>query len=80
MLTIEDIAEFTWSFGKDFFLEVGELGNYIWADPDYGGDGTIRKFNGDYHAWCEQRKIPFGRSKGMHQIKGYCGEKVKIID
>lgn len=80
MLTVEDIADFTWSYGKEFFLEVDGPWNYVWSDPDYGGDGTIRKFSGNYKDWCKQIGIPFGRSKGIHQIKGYCGEEVKIID
>jgi len=78
MLTIDDNAEFGWSFGHEFFLEAESKGNYIWSDPDYGGDNTIVRFNGDLKAYCRSRGIPYVRDKGVHNIRNYCGDDVVI--
>jgi hypothetical protein len=77
MLTIDDVAEFTWGFGQKFFLETSK-GNYIWSSPDYDGDNTITKFNGGYKDWLKKEKIPYGRDKGTHFISDYCGMYVEI--
>lgn len=77
VLTINDSAEFTWSFGNQFFLET-KYGNYIWNDPEYGGDNIISKFEGGIFDWYRSRGIPFGRAKGHHIIKEYCGKAVII--
>jgi hypothetical protein len=77
-LTLDDIGEFTWSFSKQFLIETCN-GNFVWNDPDYGGDNIITLFDGDYKKWCDDLNIPYGRDKGTHTIRGYCGEKVKII-
>ncbi len=76
-MNLNTIASFTWSFNHSFFVETNE-GNFVWSDPEYGGDNTIRKFNGDYKKWCKKEKIPFGRDKGMHTIGEYCGHDVKF--
>jgi len=75
MLTKEMTADFTWDFGQTFFLETSE-GNYLWSDPDYGGDNHIRKYDGSYNDWLPPPL--YGRSKGSHAIKDYCGEDVII--
>ena len=77
MLTLDTVAEFTWDFGQEFFLETVQ-GNFIWSDPDYNGDNTIRPYAGSYRDWCFGRNA-FGRAKGSHTIRGYCGENVKIL-
>ena len=79
MLTLDSVANFTWAYSKTFFLETEE-GNFEWHDPDYGGDNTIVPFNGNYKDWCRKMAVPFGRDKGNHTIRGYCGDDVKIID
>jgi len=77
-LTLDDMAEFTWSFHNTFFLETVK-GNFVWSDPDFIlGDNTIRPFNGTYVDWCRYEGIPFGRNKGKHIIRYYCGNNVVI--
>ncbi len=71
-------AHFTWSFGKEFFIVINNKENYIWNDPEYGGDNTIKKFDGTYNEWCWKIGIPYGRDKGDHIIKNYCGEDVEL--
>ena len=71
MINLDTIGTFTWNFGQEFFIETAE-GNYIWNDPDYSGDNTIRKFNGTYDEWCKKTNIPYGRDKGVHRIGDYC--------
>lgn len=77
-LTLDMVGDFVWSFGQNFFVET-EVGNFIWSDPDYNGDNTLKKFDGDYKKWCRFEHIPYGRSKGKHVIRRYCGDEVKII-
>ena len=77
-LTKDSIANFCWSFGMYFFLETRH-GNFIWSDPDYGGDNTIKKFNGDLKRFLKKIDIPFARDKGQHRISSYCGEGVRIL-
>jgi len=75
MLTLDSVASFTWGFGHEFFLET-EHGNYIWSDPNYGGNNTIRKTQLSYSTWA----APFwGRDKGKHVVREYCGENVQIV-
>ena len=66
-------GHFIWSFGCEFFIET-EIGNFVWSDPDYNGDNTIRPFNGNYHEWCNSVGIPYGRDKGVEFISSYCGD------
>jgi hypothetical protein len=76
MLDLDMYAEFTWDFGQKFFLET-EVGNYIWSDPDYNGDNTIRPYDGTLSKWLGPQE--YGRSKGTYRIGDYCGNEVKII-
>lgn len=79
-LTTGDIADFTWFWGNEFFLETNK-GNFVWSDPDYtGGDNTIRPFKGSLQDYCRHCNVDYGRSKGKHFIGSYCGEDVKILD
>ena len=75
MINLDTVAEFTWNYGNEFFLETSE-GNYVWFDPDYQGNNTIVEFQGNYKLWCEVNNIPFGRDKGKHRIGDYCGNEV----
>lgn len=77
-LTLDDIGSFTWSFHDKFFIETSK-GNFVWSDPEYQGDNTIKSFDGSLESWCRAEGIPYGRDKGTHTIRGYCGEEVKII-
>lgn len=79
MLNLDSIAEFTWFWGHKFFLESVD-GNYIWSDPEYpGGDNTIRPYSGTLDDYLKETGIPYGRDKGTHTIRGYCGDEVKIL-
>jgi hypothetical protein len=75
---LNSVGEFTWDFGCQFFVET-QLGNYVWSDPDYNGDNTLKRFNGNYPQWCKQRGIPYGRDKGRHVVKNYCSDNVIIV-
>jgi hypothetical protein len=77
-LTINDIAEFSWAWNNEFFLQTNK-GNFIWSDPDYNGDNTIKRFNGNLRDFIKSRNIPYVRSKGNHFIDAYCGSEVKIV-
>lgn len=66
-----DEASFTWSYGVQFLLETNK-GYFVWNDPRYGGDNTIRRFLGNYEDWIRYQHIPYGRDKGKHLIKFYC--------
>jgi hypothetical protein len=78
MLDLNSEANFMWNFSKEFFLETPD-GNYVWSDPNYGGDNTIRKFDGTLNHWLNQFHVPYVRCKGRHKIGDYCGQEVNII-
>lgn len=69
-------GEFLWDFGQYFLIQT-ERGNFVWSDPDYSGDDTIRPFNGDYDAFLTTANVPFCRSKGTHVIANYVTEKTE---
>ena len=77
MITKEELinleGSFTWDFGQNFLIETAK-GNFIWSDPDYQGSNKMIPFNGDYGNWCKHTGVPYGRDKGLHVIKSYCGE------
>lgn len=80
MITLNSIGDFTWSFGQTFHIELmGSRECYEWSDPDYGGDNTIRPC-GKYHEWLDKNNLEFGRDKGTHKIKDYCGKDVIILE
>lgn len=79
MIDLDTSGSFTWNYGNEFLIETAD-GNYIWSDPSYhGGTNTIRKYSGDYKEWCADNNIPFGRCKGTHIVRNYCGDKVTFI-
>lgn len=73
----ETVADFSWSFGKIFFLEISE-GLFEWSDPDYGGDNVIRKSSWSSLEERYEKTECFVRSKGTHIIESYCGPNVKF--
>lgn len=77
-LQLSDTAHFSWGFSDEFFLETAK-GNFIWSDPDYQGNNTIRPFPCNHTDWCKAYKIDFSRDKGRHTIEDYCGKDVKIL-
>jgi hypothetical protein len=76
MLGLDTIAQFTWDFGQCFLLEVSDK-YYVWSDPDYNGDNTIKQYVGNPMDFTSPGFS--GRDKGSHTIGGYCGEQVKFI-
>lgn len=65
-------GEFTWMFNQNFFIETAR-GNFIWKDPDYGGDNSITPTKMTYAEYCEHSGIDYGRDKGSHIIGEYVG-------
>jgi hypothetical protein len=66
------VGSFTWFWSDTFFVQTSK-GNYLWSDPDYGGDNTLREYEGTLEKYCIDNDIPFGRDKGKHIIGEYCG-------
>ena len=69
------VGEFTWLFGQEFFIETSK-GNFLWSDPEYGGSGEIREYNGELGKYLKEVGVPYGRDKGKHVISAYCGDFV----
>ena len=68
---------FTWNFGNKFFLspvddeeDSNYQYNYVWSDPDYGGDDTIKPYYGTAKEFFSPN---WGRYKGQHTVRSYCG-------
>jgi len=77
MITLDTVATFIWGYGQKFFIETSD-NNYVWSDPDYDGDNKITPFKGTYNEWLKSEGLLFGRDKGDHTIRGYCGEDVHL--
>lgn len=71
----EQLGNFTWDFGQCFFIET-MFGNFVWSDPDYYGDNTIKPFDGTIQDYFGKS---FGRCKGSHIISSYCGEDFTLV-
>ena len=68
---LEITGDFCWLW-TDFFIETS-VGNFVWRDPGYSGDNTIRYTSKRYEEICKEYNIPYGRDKGKHIIGEYCG-------
>ena len=77
-LTLDDSGNFCWNYMDSFFIETSK-GNFIWSDPDYEGDNTIRPYKGTLGDYCKKTGLVCLRDKGWHSIRGYCGDDVKIL-
>lgn len=77
-IDLDTVADFTWGFGHLFLLETQGGKFYVWSDPDYNGDNTIRPYteNPDNFTSNDFR----GRDKGIHTIRDYCGPDVVFVD
>jgi len=73
------IGEFSWNFGQEFFIET-DRGNFVYSDPEYGGDNTLRPFNGDLKQYLKETNADYVRDKGVHRIGDYCGKGVIFGD
>ena len=74
---LNTVGDFTWSFHNTFFVET-DLGNFVWSDPDYDGDNSFTYVDYEYKEWLKKEGIPYGRSKGKHVIRDYCGEDIVL--
>jgi len=74
---LNSVGHFSWDFGQKFFVETPH-GNFVWSDPDYKGDNTFTKFDGSYKDWIKQIGISYGRDKGNHIIRSYCGDQIVV--
>ena len=72
------MGSFTWFWCEVFFIETKE-GNFIWSDPGYNGDNTIKPFNGSIFDFQKQYGYDYGRDKGEHQIYKKCGEDIIFV-
>ena len=70
---LETIGDFTWLFGMEFFIETA-VGSFVWRDPDYNGDNTIRYTSKSYKDYLKECHIGYGRDKGKHIIGRYIGK------
>lgn len=76
-LTIDDNANFIWLWDDKFFLETNK-GNFVWSDPNYNGDNTITPFPGSFKDYIKKENAPYGRCKGIKNIRNFCGSSVII--
>ena len=81
MINLDTLAQFIYGFGQDFLLEVktenADVVYYVWNDPDYGGNNTIRPYYGKPEDFTSPGFC--GRDKGNHIVRNYCGENVIFI-
>jgi hypothetical protein len=76
---LDRVGSFVWLWGHDFFIETA-TGNFIWSDPGYpGGDNTLRATTFTLSEWLKKLAIPYGRDKGRHIIRAYCGPDVRLV-
>lgn len=71
---LSSMGKFTWMFGWAFFIET-PIGNFVWNSPSYGGDNTVRRFQGTY---TEYSSGAIGRDKGYHDVERYCGPDILL--
>ena len=72
---LNEMGEFTWDFGHFFVIQT-RFGMFVWSDPGYGGDNTMKPYLGRFKDFF----YPYGRDKGTHLISRYCGEEFSFID
>lgn len=79
MLTIYDKAIFIKISRNKSFLKT-KFGNYIWSDPEYGGNNSIKKFKGSLQDAFATGLAKFSEHKGEYNINYYCGSDVDILE
>ncbi len=77
-LTLDTVAQFTWGWDEEFFMETND-GNFVFSDAEYGGTGTIRRFNGYYADWLKGKNVTYGRDKGRQTVRQFCGANVRFV-
>jgi hypothetical protein len=73
------MGSFTWFWCELFFIET-KKGNFVWSDPDYNGDNTIKLFSGSIFDFHKQSGYDYGRCKGEHQIYRKCGDQIIFVE
>lgn len=77
MINANTIGEFTWDFGQEFFIET-DVGNFVYSDPDYNGDNTVKETGQTYSEWIAPQ---YGRDKGKTFVGSRCtGARVIMLD
>lgn len=79
-INLDTVCDFTWMWNDRFHLEAEDGKAFIWSDPDYGGDNTIRPHRMTQQDYAKTKPQPWGRDKGKHRIRDYCGEDVRILE
>jgi hypothetical protein len=72
---LNEYGDFTWGFSSLFLIETS-FGLFIWSDPGYNGNNTIRPYHGRVKDFCN----PYGRMKGRHLISRYCGDQFTFME
>ncbi len=72
---LNEMGEFTWDFGHLFVIQT-RFGMFVWSDPGYGGDNTVRPYEGRFKDFF----YPYGRDKGIHNIGTYCGKDIILLE
>jgi hypothetical protein len=70
---------FTWMFDYRFFIET-DFGNFIWKDPEYGGDNTMEPYPHSYNNFVKHYGYSCGRDKGHHLVSSYCGDEFTVLE
>jgi len=68
-------GDFTHGFNHLWLIET-EYGVFVWSDPGYGGNNTMKPFNGRIKDFFN----PYGRMKGRHLISRYCGDQFILMN
>ncbi len=66
-----------WWNEKNLYLIETNVDNFIWSDPDFGGDNTLRKFDGTMSDFMKEHGTR-GRDKGRHIIGSYVAKNVIV--
>ena len=76
-ITLDTYCEFAWDFGQRFLLKTPDGRHFVWSDPEYNGDNTIKPFQGNPRNFAAPGHG--GRDKGSHFVCDYCGPNVTFV-
>lgn len=68
------------NFGSKYYVET-EFGypNFIYSDPDSGGDNTLVQTSLTDEEWLAVEDIPYGRDKGSYVIDHFVDADITIL-
>lgn len=72
-------GHFVWCWNQYFIITTDEL-VLLWSSPDYNGDNTIRPWTGSTVDLHKYLCIDWGKCKGRHKLKDFCGDKIILQD